>query len=268
MSMKDVRTIKLSHQKVVELCQQEIEKICKHTVPCKYFHEDYNVWEIGFRGYRMPVSELFHLFDVVGADEDVIKQSLPEEFGVDVNGIGSDASRLILEKALGLMWERELSDEEALWIIDAKPIEERKDYRMFLYKDTIVNFDLLKTKDEALKYIEANGGNYSALQSFDEKYSPVYQKQLFWHFPIVTDNLFTGTYFLLVREGVLTIPYDTVDEHELEVFCLEDAELCSVEALDNYVREWQDHSDELFGAFGAMRRFLLQEEKRNGATDC
>lgn len=268
MSLQDIRTVKLSHKKVVELCQREIEMICKHTVPCKYLHEDYNVWEIGFCGYRLPVSELFQIFDAVGADERVIRQSIPDELGVDVNGIGSDASRLILERALGLVWEQELSDEAFLWLIGAEKPREKKDERMFLYKNTVVNLDHLKTKDEAIAYIEDNGGNYSALQNFDEKYSLTYNQQLYWHFPIVTDNLFTGTYFLLVREGVLALPYNIVDEHDLEVFSLEDAGLCGVEELDNYIKEWQDHSDELFGAFGAMRRLLVKEEERKGMTDC
>lgn len=268
MSMKDVRTIKLSHQKVAELCQQEIEKICGHTVPCKYFHEDYNVWEIGFRGYRMPLAELFHLFEVIDVEEDIRKNSVPDEVGEDVNGIGSDASQLLLEKALGLVWDSELSDEECLWLIDVHAPEKKEKTRLFLYKNTIVNLDMLKTKDEAIEFIEEKGGNYSALQEFDEKFSPSYDKELFWHFPIVTDNLFSGTYFLLVKEGVLALPYNIIDEHDMEVFCLDDAELCDVESMDMYIEEWQAHSDELFGAMGAMRRFLFQEEKRNGAIAC
>lgn len=268
MSLQDIRTVKLSHQQVVELCQSEIEKHCKHPVPCKYFYDDFNIWEIGFRGYRLPLSELFQLFEVLGADDNARKQSLPDEVREDVNGIGTDVSKLLLEQALKLTWEQELSDSDFLWLIDVKPLEKKADERMFLYKNTIVNLDHLKTKDEAIAYIEDNGGNYSALQNFDENYSPTYNQQLYWHFPIVTDNLFTGTYFLLVREGVLTLPYNIVDEHDLEVFSLEDAELCGIEELDNYIKEWQDHSDELFGAFGAMRRLLVKEEERKGKTDC
>lgn len=262
MSYEEVKTMRLTHKEVADLIQGEIEKICQHTVPCRYIHEDFDVWEIGFRGYRMPLGELFHLFEVIDAEEDVRKNSVPDEIGEDVNGIGSDASQILLEKALGLCWEKELSNEEYLWLINVKPYEKKEKARLFLYGNRIVNLDLLKTKDEALAYIEENGGNYSALQEYNEKYSPEYNKETFWHFPIVTDNLFAGTYFLLVKEGVLALPYNIIDEHDMEVFCLDDAELCDVASLDMYIEEWQAHSDELFGAMAAMRRMLKAEEER------
>lgn len=268
MSYEEVKTLRLTHRQVADLIQGEIEKIVQHPVPCRYMHEDFDVWEIGFRGYRMPLAELFHLFDVIDAEEDVRKNSVPDEVGMDVNGIGSDASRILLENALGLCWDRELSNREYLWLIDVQPPEKKEEARLFLYKNIIVNLDMLKTKDEAIEYIEEKGGNYSALQEFDEKFSPSYDKELFWHYPIVTENLFSGTYFLLVKEGVLALPYNIIDEDNMEVFCLDDAELCGVESLDMYIEEWQSHSDELFGAMGAMRRLMQAEEARQaGQSD-
>lgn len=262
MSYEEVKTMRLTHKEVAGLIQGEIEKICKHPVPCRYMHEDFDMWEIGFRGYRMPLSELYRIFEEIGADENVRKKSIPDEVGEDVNGIGAEASVMLLEIGLDLCWEKELSNEECLWLINVRPYEKKEKARLFLYGNRIVNLDLLKTKDEAIAYIEENGGNYSALQKFDENFSTEYNKESFWHFPIVTDNLFAGTYFLLVKEGVLALPYNIIDEHDMEVFCLDDAELCDVESLDMYIEEWQSHSDELFGAMAAMRRMLKAEEMR------
>lgn len=266
MKYKELKTIYLTLQQAAELIQKELEHICGHPIPCFIKVEDLDFWAVNFQGYRMPLSEMYFILEEINADERTRELSALAEPVSDVNSIDFSMSAHLLSKAMNLCWRQEMATEDGIWLIDVyAPNEENK--RIFSYDSLTVDLDKLMSKDEVLKYIEVHGGNYEALCELCEQYLNMFGNELHWHYPIVTENLFAGTHILLVKEGAVALPYNIIDEHNFEVFCLEDAELLDSESMKNFLTEWQDFSSDLFGAMEAVRHMLVQLEKNRSITE-
>ena len=259
MGFREVRTLYLTYQQVAEYVQRQLELICRHPVPCRVIPEEYDQWAIGFMGYRMPRSEVYQVLERIDADKETRECAFPTEAGDDVGDIGYLLARKLLSRGLGLIWHMDISDDEGIWLIEAEPASKVK-RRMFTCGDISVDLNQLMSKEETLNFIENEGGKYDALTLIGDQYSIVHGNQLFWHFPLVTDNLLAGTYILLVKEGALALPYNLIDDKGLEEFCLEDAELFDAESIDLYIDEWNTHSKDLVSALSAIRGLLLREQ--------
>ena len=259
MEFNEVKTIYLTLQQTGALIQKELERICRHPIPCLIKVEDLDFWEVSFQGYRMPLSEMYFVLEQIEADSRTRELSTVDDPVSDVNSISPFMSARILSKALGLCWEKDIADENGIWLIDVRtPGKENK--RLFRYNSLAVDLDKLMSAEEVLAYIENHGGNYAALSELCEQNAAIYGNELRWHYPIVTDNLFSGTHILLVKEGALALPYNIIDEHDFEVFCLENAELLDEESIGMLLDDWKTFSDDLFGALGAVRRTITQLE--------
>ena len=110
-----------------------------------------------------------------------------------------------------------------------------------------------------LDYLRENGASHTALMDICEEYREKYQNELCWHYP-TTDELHLGTFLLLVKEGVLSLPFNEVDSVDYELFCLEDACLCDAASINLLIADWYCFDSDLRHAMEGMRRYYEKKE--------
>lgn len=117
----------------------------------------------------------------------------------------------------------------------------------------------LKSRQEVLEYLRENGASHRALMDICGEYMEKYQNELCWCYPI-TDELHLGTFLLLVKEGVLSLPFNEVDSVDYELFCLEDACLCDAASINLLIADWYRFDSDLRHAMEGMRRHYEKKE--------
>lgn len=126
--------------------------------------------------------------------------------------------------------------------------------------DLTLNLEELRSRQELLDYFGENGPTHSALMDFCEEYREKYGNELCWPYPI-SDGKHLGTFLVLVREGVLSLPYDDADKVDYELFCVDDAVLCDDYAdMEIFMDDWQLFHNDLMQAMTAMRDYLYNQE--------
>lgn len=126
--------------------------------------------------------------------------------------------------------------------------------------DLTLNLEELRSRQELLDYFNENGPTHSALMDFCEEYREKYGNELCWPYPI-SDGKHLGTFFVLVREGVLSLPYDDADKVDYELFCMDDAALFEDYAdMEIFMDDWRLFHNDLMQAMTAMRDYLYNQE--------
>lgn len=125
-----------------------------------------------------------------------------------------------------------------------------------------IHLEKLKSRSELMEYFGENGPTHSSLMNFCEEYRCKYGNELCWSYPI-SDGKHLGTFFVLVGEGILSLPYDDADKVDYELFCTDDAVLFTDYAdMDIFMDDWKLFHDDLMQAMTAMRDFLYSQEVR------
>lgn len=70
-----------------------------------------------------------------------------------------------------------------------------------------------------------------------------------------------GTFLVLVREGVLSLPYDDADKVDYELFCLEDARMCDFESIEIFLSDWKKFAEDLEHSMLCMREYLRKKKE-------
>ncbi len=123
-----------------------------------------------------------------------------------------------------------------------------------------LNVEELRSRQELLDYFNENGPTHSALMDFCEEDREKYGNELCWPYPI-SDGKHLGTFFVLVREGVLSLPYDDADKVDYELFCMDDAALFEDYAdMEIFMDDWKLFHNDLMQAMTAMRDYLYNQE--------
>ena len=166
-------------------------------------------------------------------------------------------SQLLLRRNLGYDWECLHLAEDSFWILGVKDAPKADDF----IKIGNQRFPLgeLKSRQEVLDYLRENGASHTALMDICEEYREKYQNELCWHYP-TTDELHLGTFLLLVKEGVLSLPFNEVDSVDYELFCLEDACLCDAASINLLIADWYRFDADLRHAMEGMRRYYEKKE--------
>ena len=74
-----------------------------------------------------------------------------------------------------------------------------------------LDMEELRSRQELMAYFNENGPTHSALMDFCEEYREKYGNELCWSYPI-SDGKHLGTFLVLVKEGILSLPYDDADK--------------------------------------------------------
>ncbi len=126
--------------------------------------------------------------------------------------------------------------------------------------DLTLNLEELRSRQELLDYFNEHGPTHSALMDFCEEYREKYGNELCWPYPI-SDGKHLGTFFVLVREGVLSLPYDDADKVDYELFCMDDVALFKDYAdMEIFMDDWKLFHNDLMQAMTAMRDYLYNQE--------
>ena len=126
--------------------------------------------------------------------------------------------------------------------------------------DLEVNLEELKSCRNLLDYFQENGPTHTALMDFCEEYREKYGNELCWPYPI-SEGKHLGTFLVLVREGVLSLPYDDADKVDYELFCIDDIRLFQDYAdMEIFMDDWKLFHDDLMAAMEAMKTYLYEQE--------
>ena len=106
----------------------------------------------------------------------------------------------------------------------------------------------------SIAYLHENGATHTALMDFCADYMEQYHNELCWNYPI-SDGLHLGTFLILVREGVLSLPYDDADKVDYELFCLDDARMCDRESIEEFLNDWEDFALDLWSVLRSMKAY-------------
>lgn len=255
--MLEKKALQLSWQEVSFAIQQEIESILHKDVPCEASWDDESYWSVIFTRDRLSVSEIRCLIESVGSSKKLLIENVEDSEDPYPPGIGMMLSHVLLKRNLGFLWETEVVTENSLTFVGVMESTEQASPLLYLNGNSI-NLDSLKSKEELLCFLEENGANHTALMDFCEEYREQYRDELCWAYPI-SDGLHLGAFLVLVREGLLSLPYDSADLENYEHFCLEDVKMFDEDTLHIFLTEWKSYSNGLCGFMAAIRGFLQAE---------
>lgn len=253
---------KLSWEEIVQFVTRVIEKYLGRKTRCRASMEDCTYWCVSAADTRFTIAEIEHLLRFTDVDEDTWLEALPTDTP-DSYSLGMGLSRLLLQEAMGIVWEREMPTKECLWLInltDTRGIEEDNPGVMRLPNLTLY-INHLQSLQELTDYLKENGATHTAPMDFCDPYRERYHNELCWPYPI-SDGKHLGTFLVLVREGVLSLPYDEADKEGYEQFCLEDACLCDSDAMQIFLSDWKRFSDDLQFTMSDMMVFLMKKERQ------
>lgn len=251
------RTLKLDWKEVSRLVGECAGKILGRTIHGIASHEDDHYWGFQATTTRFTIAEIDKLIQFVNGDAEMKKESIPQDSGESAS-IGERFSRVLLKKALRQSWCYESTTESALWLINIR--EKRSGvYKRFIAVGPYdIYLDNLRSKSELIAYLHENGPTHSALMDFCADYRERYHNELCWNYPI-SDGLHLGTFFVLVKEGVLVLPYDDADKVDYELICLDNAKMCDRESIEALINDWDSFDRDLRSAMQGMKAFYRRE---------
>jgi len=116
----------------------------------------------------------------------------------------------------------------------------------------------LMSKSELLDFLRENGEDDRALSGIRAYYYNDFENELIWHYPI-SDGSHLGTFIVVVKEGFVSLPYDSVDREDGELLILDDAVVFDAESIDFFIDDWRSFSDNLLSAMTDMWSILQNE---------
>lgn len=115
--------VKLGWDKVSSIVSEEIEKIVGLHVRCKANVVEHYFWSIEFVGYRLPLPKLCQIVQTTRPTPEDWEDAMPDDGGVDVNGIGMALCEKLVARQLQITWEHHLIAEDSLWLVGVTPTQ-------------------------------------------------------------------------------------------------------------------------------------------------
>ena len=109
--------VELSWSEVNSIVSEEIEEITGVHVECRVNVVEGSFWSMTFINYRLPLPQLCQLVQATQPTLEDWEDALPDEGGVDVNGIGIVLAEKLVARHLKLTWEHHLITEDSLWLV-------------------------------------------------------------------------------------------------------------------------------------------------------
>ena len=250
-------SLKMNLGEVSYYLQKIISEVLERQIVCATKIENTDYWGICVVNDKVSLSEIRKLLSFVNADDRTVEETMPEDTK-STQYLGMLLSSKLLKVALNASWQEEYVTEKAIWRIDVDYIvlsnTEIDPNICFVCNRAVDTRDLLSQQDIKLK-LETDGADYNTLVNICEAHQKKYGDYLFWHYPI-SDGEHSGVYFVLVKEGVLALPYNSVDNDCFEWFVLSDAKLCSHLDINDYIAEWEEYSHRLENQMASFKSYL------------
>ena len=252
-----IETYRISWNDIATLISEQIKSILGYRCSLRVWPEDLDFWGVRAQHRTFSVRELNQLLDAVDASEKEREMTLPED-SEDTHSFGMTLGALLLKSALQADWERELVDEDALWLVGFTSAKSNPYTATGLLRN--LNTSALLSKDEVLTHLTNNGGTDAALSDIRMRYYTAHKNELCWRYPI-SDGVHAGAFILVVKEGYLSLPYNSMDEEDYEILVLADAVFHNAESISTFLSDWELFSDDLTDAMREMHSILKEGEE-------
>jgi len=120
----------------------------------------------------------------------------------------------------------------------------------------------LMTMDEVVDYLKTHGENYSSLSDIRTRYEEEFGKDLIWNYQHCSD-CFPGFFIVPVREGFLSLPYDSVESDAYEIIVADSAALLCAEDLQTLQELYRSYVEALLGTMDEMIAIAKEEGSQN-----
>jgi len=120
-----------------------------------------------------------------------------------------------------------------------------------VYDGTKINPEQLLSMDEVLEMMRAGGSTDRALTNVRDEYSSKFCDELVWRYPIMVGYAL-GAVLVPVKEGFLSIAYNTMNPIDYEIYDLNNTCLLTADELQQMIREWNSYSSGLSSALNSM----------------
>lgn len=257
--------LKLPWEQVSRYVGSMVSAILDRTISCSADGEDDNYWSVVANGDTFTNVEIVRLVNAIHGDAHMLRNSLPVDSNAS-RSLDMDLCRALLQKALDLNWETEFVSEDALWITGHFPddaIPPDTDQNRVYIDGKVIDLDTLMPMSEFVDELFKEGGTFTDLTNLCERYERAYGTPLYWMYPF-TDGQYNGCCFVLVREGVLVLSYDEIEECDHEIFVRDSARLCDATQMQNFLTDLDLRSKALAESIQSLLSFL--ERKRIGSN--
>lgn len=241
MNNKIYPSIRLEWGKVAYYIQKIISELLGRDLICTTKTESQDFWSVALINDVFTLSEIKILLEFVKADDRTVEETLPEDCR-KTKYIGMLLSSELLKKTVNATWNKEHITEEALWLIDVNVTAKTNTAlspEICMVDSFAIDTNALCSAEELKKCLADNDGDYSALVTACQQNAKRYGHHLFWNYPI-TDGEHSGVYFVLVKEGVLWLPYNRIENNCFEQFIVSESKICSQEDIQNFIRDWNE----------------------------
>ena len=255
--MRKLETWELSWHLVANIVEAQIGNILQKNIQCNAAPDDWDFWSVRFTDYRMPTQEVKMICNFVHATESERKDAYPLDGEATVGSLGNDIVVKLLSFGMGASWEWSFAREDSLFLVGCVERDCINIGKHLIYYDT------LKSKQELIDYFVEHSPSERALAEFCGEYAQRYQNSLYWHYPL-SDSEHLGAYLVLVKEGVLYIPYNDADKVSCELFCLDDMKFVNSDEVYDIECTFEDNATRFLENIRALRSYLVA---KNAAED-
>ena len=240
---------------------EKVSGLIGRKITCQAGFEDEAYWGVAAINDTFSVQELKNILCSVIATKSMYDEALPPDSD-DSRSLGMGLSAKLLENCIGSSWEHLSISDDGLWLIGIEPetvkLPEMSQDVIYV-EDCFVDTTKLISKDELMKYLEGTDGMGSDLDEFCQKNLLEYGTKLYWYCPLPSKD-HEGYYFVLVRDGVLSLPYNHVYDRDEEL-ALGDAKLFNSREVFNVKCNWDEFTDTTSRILNSLAFHLM---KRGG----
>ena len=119
----------------------------------------------------------------------------------------------------------------------------------------------LISKQDLIDFLNKTDASDHALMKIREQYQDLFGNELIWRYPI-SDGAHTGVIIAVVKEGFISLPYDSIDEKGYELFRMNDIAMFDEDSLEIFIDDWKMFSDDLLAALSDMKTIV--QANQNG----
>lgn len=244
-----LKTRRLSWDAVSRILEAFVHEVLGKSIRIRAWAEDTDYWGASALDHRFSLTDLNQLMDTVNANGIVRLRTIPEDDST-TNSFDMDLGELVLKRQLQAAWSDVHIEKSYLWLLDYTS-NDISPYTGTDFFDSLSKDKLMRIKD-VKDYLYQHGGTDSALSEIRETYFENFGHELCWRYPI-SDGMHLGAFILVVQEGFLHIPYNSVDAEEYEILEMDDIALHNTDSLDTFISGWDEFSGDLADAMRAMR---------------
>ena len=148
-------------EKVSSIVSEEIEKIVGLHVRCKANVVEHYFWSMEFVDYRLPLHKLCQIVQVTQPTPEDWEDAMPDDGGVDVNGIGMVLCEKLVARHLKRTWEHCLITEDSLWLVGVATAQHQTELKSERTERIEIFWqDLTWAKQSEILHVFGENGNW------------------------------------------------------------------------------------------------------------